>query len=65
MSDELLEARTLYEKHGLKQASFIAFDKMQHATSKNETEYWLRVINRIALMDISNAGLSSPQRDAN
>ncbi|WP_419797091.1 MAG: hypothetical protein ACNI26_12170 [Terasakiella sp.] len=53
MSDEIITAKELYEKFGLKKASFIAFDNMQKATNEEETEYWLRVINRIALLDIA------------
>ncbi|WP_417820407.1 hypothetical protein [Terasakiella sp.] len=53
MSDEIITAKELYEQFGLKKASFIAFDKMQQATGEEETEYWLRVINRIALLDIA------------
>ncbi|GGF67055.1 hypothetical protein GCM10011332_21440 [Terasakiella brassicae] len=53
MSDEIAIAKELYKKFGLKKASFIAFDNMQKATGEEETEYWLRVINRIALLDIA------------
>jgi len=53
MSDETQKARELYEQFGLKRASFIAFDHMQQATCEKETEFWLQVINRIALIDIT------------
>ncbi len=62
MSDEIMTAKELYEKFGLKKASFIAFDNMQKAAGEEETEFWLRVINRIALLDIAGDNFFETQQ---
>lgn len=65
MSDEAHKARELYEQFGLKRASFIAFDHMQQATSEQETEFWLQVINRIALIDIAQCDPNALKHHSN
>lgn len=52
MTDEITKARELYNKYGLQQANFIAFDKMQQSDDEKDIEYWLHVINQIAMIDI-------------
>ncbi len=52
MTKEASKAQELYQKFGLKKANFIAFNEMQKSDDVDNVDYWLRVINQIALLDI-------------
>lgn len=51
MSEIKKTAQQLYHKHGLKQASFIAFHNMQMASDGRDADFWLHVVNHITLLD--------------
>ncbi|MDV7340426.1 hypothetical protein RYZ26_12545 [Terasakiella sp. A23] len=52
MSEVKATAYNLYHKHGLQQATFIAFHNMQTATDGDSSDYWLHVLNHITVMDV-------------
>ncbi len=52
MSDVKTTAYNLYHKHGLQQATFVAFHNMQKATEGTDSDYWLHVLNHITVMDV-------------
>ena len=52
MSEIKTTAYNLYHKHGLQQATFIAFHNMQTATDGDGSDYWLHVLNHITVMDV-------------
>jgi hypothetical protein len=54
MSTEVHKAKELYSKYGLKKANFIAFNEMQKSTEMDDVDFWLKVINQIALLDIQS-----------
>ncbi|NVK17738.1 MAG: hypothetical protein HWE30_03480 [Methylocystaceae bacterium] len=51
MSEIKKTALELYNRHGLKQASFIAFHNMQMAADGRDADFWLHVVNHITLLD--------------
>jgi len=53
MSDEIAKASQLYHRYGLQKASFIAFNHMQESSDQQHNDYWLSVINHIALIDLN------------
>jgi len=59
MTDTRQKALELYKAHGLQKASFLAFDNMQKAKDQKETDFWLKIINYIAIIDIQT--LTAPQ----
>ncbi len=58
-SQVIAKAIELYQKHGFKQASFIAFDQMQQCEDEASADFWLHVINQVAVIDMN--GLSHLQ----
>lgn len=54
MSATKQKAQELYLAYGIKKASFVAFDQLQHCSEDHEMDFWLKVINQIALMDLDS-----------
>ncbi|WP_417794377.1 hypothetical protein [Terasakiella pusilla] len=52
MSDPRKTAFELYKEHGLKNASFIAFHKMQITNQEHDASFWLSVVNQLTLLDV-------------
>lgn len=52
MSDPRKTAFELYREHGLKNACFIAFHKMQLTDQKHDADFWLGVVNQLTLLDV-------------
>jgi len=52
MSDVKTTAHHLYQKHGLQQATFLAFHNMQQASKGVDSDYWLHVLNHITVLDV-------------
>ncbi|NVJ90266.1 MAG: hypothetical protein HWE34_01335 [Methylocystaceae bacterium] len=55
MSDPKQTAEELYRSGGYKKANFIAFNKMQTTDNGQEIDFWLSVINHIAMLDLNPA----------
>lgn len=45
-------ASSLYQKHGLQKASFLAFHNLQESSEDEDFSFWLHVINTITAMDV-------------
>jgi hypothetical protein len=54
MSDPKETAEELYRSGGYKKANFIAFNKMQTTDNGQEVDFWLSVINHIAMLDLNS-----------
>lgn len=63
MSAAKQKAKELYLAYGMKKASFIAFDQMQHCSDDEDMDFWLKVINQIALLDLATMSPVQSQKD--
>lgn len=45
-------SESLYKKHGLQKANFIAFHNLQLAKESADFDFWLYVINNITALDV-------------
>lgn len=62
MSDPKQTAEELYRSGGYKKANFIAFNQMQKTDNDQEIDFWLSVINHIAMLDL-NSPLQTNSKD--